>query len=1134
MRAQAFWGLFLLTFLLSGNALAANRLAVVVGANKGSTADLPLQYAEEDARRVGAVLTELGGFAAEDVAILNGPDDKRLFEKLDEVGKKLAGAPAEGSLFVFYYSGHGDAEQLHLGGTSVPLDKLYHRLRQLPAKVKVGIIDACRSGSILATKAGRRGTSFGVSMTDELNATSSEVSGTVFLTSSGEDELSIEVRALKGSFFTNHLVSGLRGVADSNGDKQVSLEEVYTYAYEQTVRDTIDAPAGAQHPSYKKELKGHGNLYLAALPARSRLQFPSGSQRCYVTSSDELQLVAEVMARQQRSTELALPPGNYLLKCREDTTLKVASFRVKAGEAVDTTQLSFNQQKPFSEGVLKGALGRLDKLTAINLMRDARQILTSDPQNMDRGVLLAVQSLKVNPSPEAHQVLVQGLEQLPRSKLCFSHDAPVLAAAWSPDGERLATVTSGNVVRVWSLKTRETLAELSLDGKVKELAWRKDGTRLTLRDPESRVMYWDVKPGQRDSHTQKESALYAVALDPTGVHEALMDPGEALLLRRQSDGVGVLRESSMRPTARFSANGRFLAAMSISGRARVWEVGTSWKEEVAVKPFESSSKAMLAIGPDSRFLALGQEGERTVQVWDVPGARQTSPLNHDGPVTALAFASTISLLTASEDKTVRLWESTTGHELRRLSHEAAVNSMAVSLDGQWLATTWQEGSAAALWNLRTGIQTRLSHGGAVTAVAWSPREERVATASEDGTACVWEVPKAEVARVTSLGQHTGMVFARGGRLLVIAKAAEPTCILDASTGNKLACLNDSEGAHLLTVSPDGKRLATASGTLARVWDASSSKEVSRMQHEGFIHALEFSPDGARMASASRDGTVRLWDATTGRALPWGMKHEGPVKTVAFSGDGKRLATGGEDTTARVWDVETGKELLKLAHPALSCDEPIGVAQESCEQPHMAGTPAAVESVRLSPDGRRLATATLDGVVRLWDTQSGRLVLDQPQATRIRSMVFTPDGQGLAIANSEPVVSIWEAETGRDLPSVEAQESISFLEYSQDEKYLLTLSEKGTVSVWEAGSRVEISRTLEGVSTHPPLLSPDGQFLATVHDPGTGRGLTYSIHSWRTEDLIKKACERLERNLSQEEWNSHVLEKNYEKTCANLP
>jgi hypothetical protein len=346
--------IFVLAVLFSGHASATTRIAVLVGANNGWDQDRALRYAEDDASRLGTVLTELGGFATDAVILLRTPTTEQLLAELAGVKQRLRATPEEEALFVFYYSGHADEQHLHLRGKPLLFTELYRHFRELPATVKLGIFDSCQSGSILAAKGGQPAPAFRLTVSDGLS-----VHGTVILTSSGADELSQEASALSGSFFTHHLVSGLRGAADDDGDLQVSLEEVYRYASTRTQLDTALTPTGAQRPTFRYELKGRGRLYLSRFKGLSALLvFPPEGPRCFVTDVDERQLVAEFFPRKQGPLRLWIPAGAHLLKCVTEQSYRVARLDMKAGERWDFSQLRF-REVPLSEGVLKGrAQGR--------------------------------------------------------------------------------------------------------------------------------------------------------------------------------------------------------------------------------------------------------------------------------------------------------------------------------------------------------------------------------------------------------------------------------------------------------------------------------------------------------------------------------------------------------------------------------------------------------------------------------------------------------------------------------------------------------------------------------------------------------------------------------------------------------
>jgi hypothetical protein len=500
----------MLLMLGSGNAHAAKRVALLVGANTGWKGDPELSYAEEEAKRLRAVLLELGGFA--DVDVLETPRPEELLEQIQAMRKKFGSTPEEGSFFLFYYSGHADEEQLRMRGGSLSYKTLYDLLREIPAAVKVGILDACRSGAILNVKGGRQSSAqFHVDEKHELD----DVRGTVLLTSSGADELSLEARTRAGSFFTHHLVSALRGAADVDGDRSISLEEAYNYAFTRTLLDTGLTTAHGQHPAFLKDVKGRGKLHLTRLDKPDALLVVQPGKRCFVLTPDELRLAAEVVTLQNKGMKLALPAGKYVLKCAREKSYQVTSMELKKGESLEAAKLKFSEV-PLTEGVLKGSQGAQARILGHRLVAQAELARSRQPEQLELSVLLAAEGLRRVSSPEARQVLLRGLERLPRAGACMKHSAPVIAAAWRKDGKHLATADESKAVYIWNPDKGTEVSQVAHSRPVSELAWSTEGTVLTLRDSESVPLQWRFEPGGSSTPTLTRLPLYAAAFDCYG------------------------------------------------------------------------------------------------------------------------------------------------------------------------------------------------------------------------------------------------------------------------------------------------------------------------------------------------------------------------------------------------------------------------------------------------------------------------------------------------------------------------------------------------------------------------------------------------------------------------------------------
>src|SRR5439155_586024 len=131
--------------LLASTADAATRYALVVGNDSGDRDEARLRFAEHDADRVSQTLVDLGGFAAGNVVTLRGSDADAMRAALIGINDRIRTSGAADTMLVVYYSGHADAEALHLNGTTLPLAQLEQLVRGSSATFRMLILDSCRS-----------------------------------------------------------------------------------------------------------------------------------------------------------------------------------------------------------------------------------------------------------------------------------------------------------------------------------------------------------------------------------------------------------------------------------------------------------------------------------------------------------------------------------------------------------------------------------------------------------------------------------------------------------------------------------------------------------------------------------------------------------------------------------------------------------------------------------------------------------------------------------------------------------------------------------------------------------------------------------------------------------------------------
>lgn len=312
-----------------GPVLTVRRFALVVGANDGGTDRVVLRFAGTDAEAVSGVLERFGGVAAGDLVRLSDPTPEALLEAIESMSTRVRAARHGGQhvQFVFYYSGHSDEQGLLLGGRRLGYQELRKEVQGVPADVRIAVLDSCASGAFTRTKGGTKRAPFLVSP-------AAEVKGHAFLTSSSVDEAAQESDRVGGSFFTHYFTTGLRGAADVDGDRMITLTEAYEFAFDETLARTEATRGGAQHAAYDIQLAGSGDLVMTDLrETTARLELPEKIGGRIAVRTKDGALAAELYKPPGSATvSLALEPGRYQITVDDGTVLWRTELAVADGK----------------------------------------------------------------------------------------------------------------------------------------------------------------------------------------------------------------------------------------------------------------------------------------------------------------------------------------------------------------------------------------------------------------------------------------------------------------------------------------------------------------------------------------------------------------------------------------------------------------------------------------------------------------------------------------------------------------------------------------------------------------------------------------------------------------------------------
>jgi eukaryotic-like serine/threonine-protein kinase len=301
--------------------------------------------------------------------------------------------------------------------------------------------------------------------------------------------------------------------------------------------------------------------------------------------------------------------------------------------------------------------------------------------------------------------------------------------------------------------------------------------------------------------------------------------------------------------------------------------------------------------------------------------------------------------------------------------------------------------------------------------------------------------------------------------------------------------------------PDGKRLISSGADgLVVSWDLTRGQGETWRGHVGETNCIAISPDGALVATGGDDTTVRLWSGGKARVLEG---HRASVIGVVFLPGGTRLVSAAYDRTLRVWDVATGAGRVVATQPegddlndlAVSSDGrtayTVGrvghvyvVDLETGVGRKLLGAEAGgVWKLALSPDGKRLATASNDRVVRLWDLAGGPpLVLGGHQG-RVKTVAFSPDGTRLASGADDNDIRLWDLTGGAEPRILRGHRGfVMAVQFSPDGATLASGSSDRRVRVWTVPPfEARVVHPFEG--SGPAVFSPSGKLSAFADGAG---------------------------------------------------
>ncbi|WP_334747473.1 WD40 repeat domain-containing protein [Nostoc sp.] len=275
-------------------------------------------------------------------------------------------------------------------------------------------------------------------------------------------------------------------------------------------------------------------------------------------------------------------------------------------------------------------------------------------------------------------------------------------------------------------------------------------------------------------------------------------------------------------------------------------------------------------------------------------------------------------------------------------------------------------------------------------------------------------------------------------------------------------------------SPIGATLASADAKSVKVWNPNTGKLLRILSGQAWT--VSFSPDGQILASGSQDGSLNLWDISSGKLIRT-FKHSEPVINVVFSPDGQTLASGLDlGSSIRLWNWCTG-EIIRInddpnafkmgfsnfkSQPTVfspdgqtlfaTSDSGSVIQSWNVKTGKRTGSfdaKSSIYAVAISPVGNTLATGIRDNAIKLWNVSNGQLIHTLTgQKGEVRAVAFSPNGQQIASGSQDGTVHLWNVSTGKVISIFTAHKGqVWSVAFNPDGKTLASAGQDGAIKIW---------------------------------------------------------------------------------------
>jgi WD40 repeat protein/tRNA A-37 threonylcarbamoyl transferase component Bud32 len=598
----------------------------------------------------------------------------------------------------------------------------------------------------------------------------------------------------------------------------------------------------------------------------------------------------------------------------------------------------------------------------------------------------------------------------------------VTCVALSPKSNELAWGGADGSVTIFRVDSdpqagRQQRQLRPLESRVVKIAYSNDAHLLAAAGDDGNIQIWEVgswrEKGKLQGHTGN---YYDLVFHPDGTHLTSIDD-EKIRIWDLRDTAAMKVSDLPEPTARsvtISADTRTVATYGRRGDAdgildntvRFWRLRPEGPRELKTLPAQQAIILSVVLSSDGSTAIISTH-DSGLSRWDVETLRPMVTYSQDVLARNLVLSPDgQKLVSTGTDNLIRVWAAESGRKLHTLrGHPETPLRVAIAADATLAAVGWDGALRVRLIGSEDETN-RLPHEGIVVFLAVSPDGETLATSDPNHHKVkLWDLPSRKM--LNSFDGRQKLAFSPDGKWLVMMSFEGQLQLWDRSTTPYRLQTDEDVGDFVfgrsVTFSHDSKMLAFhGKNSTVTLWDVDKREAIRSLPNHVFSCPTTFGAGDKVIATAS-SGLIRLWDVASGRRLASIPVPDSDIRDVCFSPNGKLLAATSGNTELGWWDVSDLREPREL-------------------QP-LRGHTARIAAVAFSPDGKMLASGGYDNTLRLWDVALGRqLVVLQGHSSVIESLAWSPDGNTIYTGSGDASCRIWHAPSWTEIDAAEVRQN----------------------------------------------------------------------------------------------------------------